>query len=625
MATSSLQITETNFDEIKDNLKAFLQSQEEFVDYDFDSSTLSILLDLLAYNTYQNAFYTNMVGAEMFLDSAQLRNSVVSRAKMLGYMPRSARSATATMDVVVTPDDSPSTVTVTKGTQFTTTIDGVSYSFVTPEAYSLTSNNDGLTFAGTITLAEGEDLTHRWTVSTTNPARYILPNAGVDTSSISVQIQESASNTSVSTYNLVTDLSAVSATSRVFYVQENEDSEYEIFFGDGVFGNKPSDGNIIIADYRVCNGDLVNGATSFSSPNSLAGYTSFTTSVTSAAQGGDNQESIDSVKYVAPRQFQAQDRLVTISDYKSTILAENGDIQSVEVWGGENNDPPVYGKVYISAKPTSGAVISNERKESIRSSLLTRNIVGIDTEFVDAVYLYIIPTIEVRYNPDLTTATAEELNQTIQTAVQNFETNNLGVFGNKFYLSSLIGTINGAEPSFVSTDIDIQLEKRFIPITGQLQKYIVNFNNAIKEPVNPDHTAQLGNHNLFSSAFEYSSYTNSFFDDDGSGTLRVYQQRPTNQVYVLKDAGTVNYNTGVVTIDNLNIISYEDNYLSMKVNPLEKNIFGDRNQILLISGTTVTTINNQTGAITSAVGAIPTSGTTTTNITDNATISTVIV
>ena len=621
---SSLNITELNFDSIKSNLKTFLQSQEEFTDYDFESSTLSILLDLLAYNTYYNSFYTNMVGNEMFLDSAQLRNSVVSRAKMLGYVPRSARGATASLDVNIIPGSPVGSVTVAKNTRFTTEIDGTSYTFVTPQAYDIPESATLGTYSATISITEGEPLTQRFTVSTANPVRYILPNENVDTSSITIQIQESVSNTSVSTYTLKGDLSQVNSISKIFYVQENEDSKFEVYFGDNTFGKKPIDGNIVIVDYRVCSGDLTNGAATFTDPGTLGGYSNFTTTLNTAAQGGGSIESINSVKRNAPYWYQQQDRLVTINDYKTAILSENADIQSVEVWGGEDNDPPIYGKVYISAKPTSGAIISNERKESIKSSLKSRNVVAIDVEFTDATYMYIVPTISVRYNPELTSLSANELNVKIQTAVQSFETNNLGTFGNKFYLSTLINDINTADDSFVSTDIDFQLEKRFLPVTNQNQKYLVNFNTPIKEPVATQHSSHAGSHNLFSSKFEWSQYTSAYFDEDGEGLLRIFQQRPTSTVYVNNNAGTVDYNSGLVTIENINVKSYDGNYLSIKINPVNKNIFGVRNQILLISGTTVTTIDDLSGKTTSSVGTVITNGSLTTNLTDNAT-STIVV
>ncbi len=623
-ANNVLRVSDINFDTIKSNLKTFLSDQDKFIDYDFDSSTLSILLDLLSYNTYYNAMYLHMVGNEMFLDSAQLRNSVVSRAKMLGYTPRSARGATASLNVVVTPPGSPLNVTVAANTRFGTTMDGLSYTFVTPESYTLSGQSNG-SFTGTISIIEGEPLQHKFSVSTISPIKYILPNPNVDTSSFVVRIQESSSNTSISTYVRTTDLSAVNSTSKIYFIQETDDSKYEVYFGDNIFGKKPKDGNIVIIDYRVVNGALVNGANSFSIPSTLGGYSNFTTSLSAAAQGGAANETIAGIKYNAPFKFQAQDRLVTVNDYKTAILEENGDIQSLSIWGGEENNPPIYGKVYISAKPRNGAIISNQRKELIKTQLKKRNVLAIDVEFVDATYLYIVPTIKVRYNSDLTSLSAAALNTKIQSALIDFEADNLGVFGNRFYLSKLASSISKLDGSFVSVDVDIQLQKRFIPITTAQTKYSINFNNIIKKPASTIHTSHAGSHFITSSFFVYGNYSLSRFDEDGEGILRIFNQPVSNkQIYVKSNAGSVNYDTGLVTINNIIISSYTGSYLSINAVPVEKNIFGVRNQLLLFTDSLIQTINDNTGVVTSSVASVATQGVTTTNILENG-VNTVIV
>jgi len=608
---STLNVSELNFDDIKTSLKTYLRSQTEFSDYDFDSSTLSILLDVLAYNTYHNSFYLNMVGNEMFLDSAQLRNSVVSRAKMLNYVPRSARGATAALSAVITPDDSPTGVTVPANTQFTSTIDGIEYTFVTSGATTMSPQDNG-TFTGTLNIVEGTPLQHRFTVSTANPVRYILPNENTDTTSFTVRIQESSSNTTVSTYNLAGDLSSVNSTSKIYFVQENEDNLYEIQFGDNIFGKKPIDGNIIIVDYRVTSGNTVNGANTFSAPESLAGYSNFTITTTSSAQGGAPQETIDSIKFNAPFKFQAQDRLVTKQDYKNIILSEQGDIQSISVWGGEENIPAVYGKVFIATKPLSGAILSNQRKEAIRTSLKTRNTVSIDVEMVDATYLYINPTITVRYNPQTTSLTAGELNTIIQNSLISYESNNLGTFDQKFYLYKMIETIKDVNSSFVSVDADITIEKRFIPLTTT-NTYQLVFNQAVYHP----HEGHL-NGLVSTSSFTIDGISGQKIDDNGYGILRSFTQTPAGKVYRNRNFGIIDYDTGLVTINNTLISAYDGEYLSVKVKPRNKNIFASRNQILLISGATISTVDDNTNNITSTVGTVATAGVSTTINTENA-------
>ena len=601
-ANNAIRVSDINFDQIKANLKAFLSDQNEFSDYDFESSTMSVLLDLLSYNTYYNAFYLNMVGNEMFLDSAQLRNSVVSRAKQLNYIPRSARGATASVDVSIDPDGSPTFFTVAANTKFTTTIDGTSYTFVTSDATALTPSSNG-TFSGSLSLVEGEPLQQRFTVSTASPVRYILPNENVDTTSFTVRIQESSSNTSITTYNLNSDISSANSISEIYFVQENEDNKYEVYFGDNVFGKKPKDGNIVIIDYRVVNGSTVNGANNFSGD--------FTVTTTSAAQGGAFQESIESIKYNAPFKFQAQDRLVTSSDFKNIILAENGDIQAISVWGGEENSPPVYGKVFISVKPTSGPIISATRKSTLQTTLKDRSIVSVETEFVDATYLYINPDITVRYNPRTTSLSASELNTKIQNALISFEANNLGTFGNKFYVSNLTEVIRASDNSFVSADIPFTIEKRFVPTTNAINTYQVEFNNAIHHP----HDGHLGA--VSSTGFTIGGET-VYLEDDGVGNLRTFILVTGNKITRNKNFGTVSYESGLITIFNTLITGYIGDAISIKIKPQESNIFGVRNEILLVSGASVATVDNDTNSTTSTVGAVATNGTTTTVLTDNA-------
>ena len=615
MATNStLSVSELDFDTIKSSLQTYLQGQTEFSDYNFESSTLSILLNVLSYNTYHNSFYLNMVANEMFLDSSQLRTSVVSRAKMLNYNPRSYLGATAAIDAVVTPGDSPSSITVDANTQFSATVNGISYSWVTSESTSLTSQPNG-TFTGTLNIVEGTPLQHRFTVNTTTPVRYILPNENTDTTSFTIRIQESTANSSTTTYTLVSDLSVVDSTSTVYYIQENEDNLYEVYFGDGVFGKKPINGNIVIIDYRVVSGTAVNGANTFATPASLGGYSNFTTTTSSVAQGGALQETIESVKFNAPFKFQSQDRLVTMQDYKNIILTENGDLSSINVWGGEDNDPPIYGKVFVAVKPTSGSLLSIQKKEAIRTSLKTRNTLSIDVEMVDATYLYVNPTITVRYNPELTSLSAAALNVKIQNALISFEADKLGTFGNKFYLYELSEKLKDADSSFISVDVDILLEKRFIPLTTEISTYQINYYQKVFEP----HAGHLGS--LTSTSFTVDDTSALFLDHDGYGILRTYTVDSGSKNYRDNNFGTIDYDTGLITLTNKLISAYDGDYLSLKIKPDGKNIFGQRNQIILISGATIETINDSTDASTSSVGLVATSGVSTTIASDNSTAS----
>jgi hypothetical protein len=602
-ANSAINVTSLNFDNIKESMKTYIASKPEFTDYNFEGSTISMLLDLLAYNTYQNAFYTSMVGNEMFLDSALLRDSVVSRAKMLNYVPRSARGASTTLTVEITPTGAPDSVTVAKDSEFSATIDGEAYKFVTPQAYSFSSTDN---YSGTITITEGRPVTHRFTVNTNSPVRYILPNENVDTTSITVDVQTSSSDASSVRYNLASDITEVQANSAVYFLQEVEDSQYEITFGDDVIGQAPVDGNIVIANYRICNGTDGNGISSFTSPSTLGGSSTFTTLVDAATSGGANNETIESIKFNAPKNYETQNRAVLAEDYKRLILRDNGDVQSISVWGGEENNPPIYGKVYISIKPTIGNTISSQRKTEITTELKKYNVLSIDPEFVDATFLYIRPTVEVRYDSKTTTLTGPQVQTKVLNAITNFESTKLGTFDNKtFRYSQFVKTIDAADSSIVSNLTTIQIEKRFVPSLTNSTTYNVSFSNALHNP----HAGHR--YAISSSAFTYRGNT-SYFDDDGNGNLRIYYITGSNtRVYTNETAGVVNYRTGLVTINSFLPSAFVGSSLSIFADSADDDVNAIRNQILLIAGANVTLIDDATTLVAATTVTATTSGVTT--------------
>jgi hypothetical protein len=602
-ANSAINVTSLNFDNIKESMKTYIASKPEFTDYNFEGSTISMLLDLLAYNTYQNAFYTSMVGNEMFLDSALLRDSVVSRAKMLNYVPRSARGASTTLTVEITPTGAPDSVTVAKDSEFSATIDGEVYKFVTPQAYSFSSTDN---YSGTITITEGRPVTHRFTVNTNSPVRYILPNENVDTTSITVDVQTSSSDASSVRYNLASDITEVQANSAVYFLQEVEDSQYEITFGDDVIGQAPVDGNIVIANYRICNGTDGNGISSFTSPSTLGGSSTFTTLVDAATSGGANNETIESIKFNAPKNYETQNRAVLAEDYKRLILRDNGDVQSISVWGGEENNPPIYGKVYISIKPTIGNTISSQRKTEITTELKKYNVLSIDPEFVDATFLYIRPTVEVRYDSKTTTLTGPQVQTKVLNAITNFESTKLGTFDNKtFRYSQFVKAIDAADSSIVSNLTTIQIEKRFVPSLTNSTTYNVSFSNALHNP----HAGHR--YAISSSAFTYRGNT-SYFDDDGNGNLRIYYITGSNtRVYTNETAGVVNYRTGLVTINSFLPSAFVGSSLSIFADSADDDVNAIRNQILLIAGANVTLIDDATTLVAATTVTATTSGVTT--------------
>ena len=603
-ANSTISVTELDFDDIKVSLKDFLKSQPEFLDFNFEGSAISLLIDMLAYNTYQNAYYTSMVGNEMFLDSAQLRESVVSRAKMLNYMPTSARGANTNFTITITPTGSPDSVTVDKNTEWTASVDGQTLKFVTPEAYTLTSDNN---YSGTITVVEGQPLTHRFTVDNLDTQRFILPNENVDTASIVVDVQESSTDTSSTRYNLATDLTQVQANSAVYFLEEEAENQYEVHFGDGVLGKKPDNGNIVIINYRSCNGVLGNDIGTFTDPSTVAGSSVFTKTVNANTSGGAAFETIDSIKFNAPKNFEAQNRAVLAEDYKRIILRETGDIQSISVWGGEENDPPIYGKVYLAVKPVTGNVISSTRKNKIKDILKKHNVLSIDTEFVDAQFLYVNPTTTVRWDPNATTLSAGAVQDKINTAISSFETNNLNDFEKqKFRFSKFTRVIDDADPSIMSSLTDILMERRFAPSTTTKATYNIPFNQKLFHP----HAGHA--YAISSSKFTFNNL-DSYLDDDGNGNVRIYYLNSAGErVVSVANAGTVNYTTGLVKLDAFLPTAYTGSSMSIYAEPNDKDITAVRNQILLIANAKVTVLNDVTSQVDAKTVTATTSGVTTT-------------
>ena len=352
-AEGKLNISELDFTKIKDNLVGFMSNQSDFVGYNFAGSSFDVLLDVLAYNTHYNAYYANMIANEMFLDSATLRNSVVARAKHLGYVPRSARGSKAAVTLEITPTGDPALISISKNTQFQGDVDGVSYIWCTSNSHSVNVNANGIYTVSTVELTQGIPVTFRYTANTGDvDQKFLLPNANTDTDSLSVVIQTSDTDTESYSYTLANDITTVNATSKVYFLTENEDGKYEVEFGDGVLGKKLANGNIVILSSLICDADVTNGAKSFSVVSDVGGYANVKVLTTSAADGGQSPEDVEGIKFNAPKNYDAQNRCVTTHDYVNTIKKEYSGAQSVVAWGGEDDDPPVYGKVFIAIKPS---------------------------------------------------------------------------------------------------------------------------------------------------------------------------------------------------------------------------------------------------------------------------------
>lgn len=575
MATSAntyLKVTEVDFDDIRTNLKSYLSTQDQFQDYNFEGSALATLLDVLAYNTHYNAFYLNMLANEMFLDTAQQRDSVVSRAKELGYLPSSAIGAQANVSLTFTGiANTNAQFTIPRNATFTTTVDDVSYTYVVPTAKTVVNVSN--TFSTSLIIKEGTPLTHRFTVSASNPERYIIPNVNVDTSSIKVTVQESASDTTTTEFLRATNTKQITGTSAVYFLEESADKKYEVVFSPGTLGKPVKNGNIVIIEYLVCNAKDTNGAKTFTVDNLNLGvsYTSVAVTTNKASSGGNTQEAIESIKFNAPRNFQTQNRAIVKNDYERIITTENADIQSVIAFGGEDADPAVYGKVYIALKPVGALMTTNNKKAQIKTSISDRTPLGVDPVMIDPEYTYIIPTVKVFYNRTLSTATTSEVQSAALTAITNFSTNNLEQFDKRFRFSRFVRVLDNLTVAEVlNTDASVQMQKRISPLLNISQSIDILFNNPIRTST------------LSSTQFVFETF-NCFLDDDGLGTVRVYRFDDTNtKVIQNSNIGTINYTTGKITLSNFKVSSIVGAQLKINATPDTLDVTPLREQILIM-------------------------------------------
>jgi len=615
MATK-LEISELDFDGIKGNLKTFLSQQDEFTDYDFEGSGMSVLLDTLAYNTHYLAYNANMLANEMFIDSADLRSSVVSKAKQVGYTPTSTTAATATIDVLVN-NASGSSLTMSRGTKFTTTVDGQSYSFVNNADVSI-NPTDGVYKFSNLTVREGSYLNFKYTASTSDiDQRFIIPNDNVDTTTLTVKVQESSSDSTTNTYTLATGITGLDSTSKVYFLQEVENGRYEVYFGDGALGQPIADGNIVILDYVTCNQDAPNGASTFTLSGSIGGFSSATITTVSNANGGTGPESISSIKYNAPRDYSTQDRAVTAEDYKVLVKSLYANAQAVQVYGGEDAAIPNYGKVFISIKARSGSNLTETTKASIVQSLKKFAVASVRPEIIDPETTYITLATSFKYDSGKTVKDISTLQTNIANAIAVYNNETLENFTGMFRYSKLLEAVNNADTSILSNITTVKMYKYVTPTLSEGLKYTLSFNNAFYNP-HSGHNSTAGGI-VTSTGFKISndsSVSEHFLDDDGAGNLRVYYLSGTTRLYTSLTYGTVDYATGEVILTSANItsISNVDGAASTRIRvttiPSSNDIIPVRNQVLEIDSAN-STVSGDVDAIESGSSQAGTSYTTT--------------
>ena len=587
MATK-LDISELDFQGIKENLKTFLSQQDEFRDYDFQGSGMNILLDVLAYNTHYLGYNANMLANEMYLDSASQRSSVVSLAKQVGYTPRSATSSKATIDVTVN-NASGSSITMSRGTKFTSTVDGTAYNFVNNADVSI-SPVDGVYKFSNLEVFEGTFLNFKYTVNTADTEqRFVIPNDDVDTTTLTVKIQESATDTTTNTYTLASGITGLDNTSKVYFLQEVENGRFEVYFGDGVLGKAVADGNIVILDYITCNRDAPNGAPTFTLSGNVGGFTNVTISTIGNAAGGDSPETIKSIKYNAPRDYTSQDRAVTADDYKVLVKSLYANAQSVQVYGGEDASTPDYGKVYISIRAKSGSNLTELTKTDLVKSLKSFAVASVTPVIIDPETTFITLTTTFKYDSSLTTKDVSTLQTDVLDAVTVYNTESLEDFTGMFRYSEVLKRIDDADPSILSNITKVRMYKFITPTLNSALKYTLSFNNAFFNP-HSGHNASAGGV-VSSTGFKISndSSTNEhFLDDDGAGNIRVYYLSGTTRIYTSTSFGTIDYSTGEIILTSANITSISNvdgaasTRIRVTVQPDSNDIVPVRNQVLSI-------------------------------------------
>jgi hypothetical protein len=486
---SNIQITDLDFNTIKTNLKRYLQSQTTLQDYNYEGSALSTLLDVLAYNTQYQAYYLNMVANEMFLDSALQRASVVSHAKLLNYTPQSAAAPRAQIDLVMN-NVTTSSLTLPKFTSFLSeAIDGVSYRFVTLNSTTENTNlaNNTVTFDNLV-IKQGEPVTLTFTYdSASNPtAIFELPDTNVDTTTISVVVQQSTSNSSSQVFTLVDDYLALNNTTKAFFLQEGTNGFYQIYFGDGILGEALTDGNVVSVSYIITSGTAATDANNFVLMDTISGFSSSTITPVQAATQGAEKESIESIKYTAPKSYAAQGRAVTKEDYIFLIQNNAGifPIDAVNVWGGEENNPPVYGVVFVAIKPSGGYLLTPSQKSIIEEEIIKPiSVLTVQPRIIDVDYNYLVINSNVLYEPKLTTLTSSQLQSQVLTAIQGFAADTLNTFNSTFQLSTLISTVQSVSSSFVTNDASITLQKRIIPSLTSSTTYTLQYGTSLRKDI----------------------------------------------------------------------------------------------------------------------------------------------
>jgi hypothetical protein len=610
-ANSSLNLSSLDFDTLKDNLKTFMKSQSVLKDYNYEGSNMNVLLDVLSYNSYLNSFYLNMVASEMFLDSAQKLDSVISHSKELNYVPLSYSGAVSNVNITFETTGISTTtgiLSIPKGTRFFGTNSNGTYQFVTTDTQSYASTNDTF-FVSNLQIREGSYNNESFLVNyDIENQRFILSDPKIDTDTLNVFVVENFgySNT---LFSRKTTLFGLDSTSNVYFLQATQNGQYEIIFGDNNFGRKPLNSSTVLVDYVVTSGSDGNGISELNisddiGPINGGSVLSATVSVTANSSGGANQESIDSIRFNAPRYFATQQRAVSSDDYASLIKANfQGEISDVAVFGGETLPEKKYGRVIVCLKPSAGVIAPNYVKDTIIRYLQDYIVLPNRVETADPDYLYVYLTSTVQYDPYATNKTILEVKNVVLTTINTYNNDHLELFGEDLRYSRLVAHIDDSDSSIVSNQTDFRIIKRMSPLINRSYTETLYFNNIIYLETQPvtsighiefygsNYNVHFNHASVISSLFTYNhtdgmAYPFSYFEDDSHGKIDVYAL-VGNQVTKLDTIGTVDYIGGIVKLNNISISAY-DNYISVYAKTKDRDIFAGPKNIIVIDPNDVT-------------------------------------
>jgi hypothetical protein len=611
-----INASQLDFDQIKSNLVAYMQATDTtFNDYNYDGSAMSTIIDVLAYVTHINSMNANFALNETFLDTSQLRTSIVSHAKLLGYTPKSIAPSIAYVNVRMNYDttatplwnhdgtNTPLPLTMTRGTAFKTTIDGVDFPMFASDTSTISFNN-GWNFSN-IAIEQGTLTSVSYTYQNNAFEQYILPQANVNTDSIKVTVTDSGSTNAAKVYSLNTNMVNLDGTSEVYFLEETRDGFYEVKFGDNILGKRPGNGNTITIEYSyITSGVDVNGATVFEMTGSLNGNTDETITLVTKAVGGAPRETKEAIKFNAPLSFVSQNRAVTPDDYKSIIQNEFGDVDAVSVWGGESHDVPDYGKVYVSIKPKSADTLTEVQKETIKTQILKpKNVVSITPVLIDPEYTYIDLEVFFKFNPNKATVTASGLATSIRNTLVQHNTDVLKTFGGVFRLSNVAKKIDDTNVAIISNVTRVKMTKKVTPTLGTAKSYSLKFNQPLTDL---DGTSSALGSYVTSNTFTFNGTAQAKLKDyyDTDSGIRIIQVVDSGGLILDTNAGTINETTGVVTLTSFNptALPTGQTTIDVTVKPASTDVSPARNVLL--------DIQTSSAAISGEIDTMATGGTT---------------